>query len=235
MQVRSAVLFETLEEIYHRVYREVRPDAASPTFRVEFCRFASANSFIRMREGEIRVRITDILEAAPAPIQESLAFILLAKLFRREVPPKYAQRYRRYLNRHEVRRALHLVRQIRGRKLLDPPEGCHYDLEDIFEELNQRFFDGLMARPKLGWSRRASRVALAHYDPSHNSIVVSRALDRPDVPRLVIEYVMFHEMLHLRYPAEHAGTVRRVHTKEFREAERRFPELRKVKSLLRNL
>ena len=46
---------------------------------------------------------------------------------------------------------------------------------------------------------------------------------------------MFHEMLHLRYPVDHAGARRRVHTREFREAERQFPELKRAKEMLKNL
>ena len=53
-------------------------------------------------------------------------------------------------------------------------------------------------------------------------IVLSKALDSPQVPRLVVEYVMFHEMLHLRYPVEHKGSRRCVHTPEFKVAEKEF-------------
>jgi hypothetical protein len=88
---------------------------------------------------------------------------------------------------------------------VEGPKGVRYDLYEIFEELNFRYFHGLMARPILGWSPYASRTLLGHYDPSHNAIVLSRILDRVDTPRLAVEYVLFHEMLHLRYPAEHTG------------------------------
>jgi predicted metal-dependent hydrolase len=64
---------------------------------------------------------------------------------------------------------------------------------------------------------------------------VSRIFDRPETPTVALEYVMFHEMLHLRYPVDHNGSRRRVHTREFREAERQFPELKKVKEILKKL
>lgn len=76
---------------------------------------------------------------------------------------------------------------------------------------------------------------LGYYDPSHNVIVISRHLDRPDVPRLAIEYVMFHEMLHLRYPVDHRGTRRCVHTAEFRAAERAFHQHSEAQKLLKHL
>ena len=76
---------------------------------------------------------------------------------------------------------------------------------------------------------------LGHFDPSHNAIIISRIFDQPGVPRLALEYVMFHEMLHLRYPVDHSGTRRCVHTKDFRAAEKEFPELKKAKEIIKRL
>ena len=42
-------------------------------------------------------------------------------------------------------------------------------------------------------------------------------------------------MLHLRYPTEHHGVRRRVHTREFREAEKKFPRLNEAKEILKKL
>lgn len=235
MWLQSAIFFETPEEIVARVFHELRPRTSIPAVRIRFCKFANANSFVRWDEHGLELRISDVLEGAPAPILEALAYLLLTKLLRRPVPKTYAERYRRYLNRKEMRRSLQLVKQTRGRKFVSGPQGDRYNLEEIFEDLNQRFFDGLMARPLLGWSRRPSRVMLGHYDPSHNAIILSRLLDGPRAPHLAVEYVLFHEMLHLRFPVDHRGARRCVHTREFKDAERAFPQLREAKELLKAL
>lgn len=230
---RAAV--ESLEQMYQRVFRQLRPRTAIPAVWVEFRRYANANAQIRLEAGVLRLRLADTLEGAPANVMEALAEILLAKLFRRSVPAESNDRYRRYLNRRDVRRSLDLVRQIRGRKRVEGPRGIRYDLDQMFEDLNFRYFYGLMARPILGWSPYASRNLLGHYDPSHNAIVLSRILDRIDTPRLAVEYVLFHEMLHLRYPAEHRGARRCVHTRDFKNAERQFEGFAEAKRLLRAL
>ncbi|MDQ6707386.1 MAG: SprT-like domain-containing protein, partial [Acidobacteriota bacterium] len=229
MWLESAVLIEKPHEIFARVFRELKPRTPAPEVRVEFRRFANANSSIRLEESMLAVRISDLLEGAPTPILEALAHILLSKLYRRAVPPMYAERYRRYLNRKEMRRCLQIVRQTRGRKFVSGPKGQHYDLEEIFEKLNLEHFFGLMARPALGWSQRVSRGTLGHYDPSHNAIILSKLLDSQRTPRLAVEYVMFHEMLHLRHPVEHRGARRCVHTPEFKQAEKRFPRFQEAK------
>jgi hypothetical protein len=235
MQVESNVAPALPEQIYTRVFQSLKPRTPLPEIRVQFRRYANANAQVRLESGVLLVRMADTLEGAPEAVQEALAEILLSKLFRRPVPAAANDRYRRYLNRRDVRRSLDLVRQIRGRKLLQPPRGRYYDLLEMFEELNFRYFFGLLARPEIGWSRQPSRTQLGHYDPSHNAIVLSCRLDQVDVPRLAVEYVLFHEMLHLRHPAEHNGARRCVHTRAFKAEEKRFECLREAKLLLRHL
>ena len=222
-------------QIFARVFRQMKPRTPLPEVQVEFRRYANANAQIRLENGSLSIRLADTLAGAPDTVLEALAEILLSKLFRRPIPAVSNDRYKKYLNRRDVRRSLDLVRQIRGRKRVEPPQGHTYNLDAMFEELNFRYFHGLMARPLLGWSPNASRTLLGHYDSSHNAIVLSRILDRPGTPRLAVEYVLFHEMLHLRHPAEHNGARRCVHTRAFKEAEKQFENLAEAKAMLRKL
>jgi hypothetical protein len=213
----------------------LKPRTALPDIQVQFRRYTNAKAQIRLAEGKLLVRISDTLADAPEGVLEALAEILLAKLFRQPVPRLSNERYRRYLNRHDMRTTIDEVRSTRGRKQMEAAQGTHYDLESLFEEINFRYFHGLMARPQIGWSKHASRTMLGHYDPSHNTIVLSRILDRPQTPRVAVEYVLFHEMLHLRYPVEHSGARRRVHTKSFKAAEKLFEHLADAKAALKKL
>src|SRR5713226_9641685 len=232
---RSSLFFESVEEIYRRVFRELRPRTPLPGFAVEYRPFANVNSFIRHDDELVSVRMSDLLEGAPALVHEALAFILLSKLYRKPVPETYNRRYRLFLNRSDVRKKMLLLRQIRGRKQVSEAQGRFYNLEEIFEDLNQRFFGGLMARPELGWSRTSSRTMLGHFDPAHNAIIVSKIFDRAEAPQFLVEYIVFHEMLHLRHPIEHRGQRRCVHTREFKQAENAFPRLAEARVLLKNL
>ncbi len=232
---RSSFPKETPEAIFLRVFRVLRPRTPPPPIRVHFCDFANANSFIQLKHGEIDARITDILESAPGDILEALAFILLSKLYRRPVPKDHSYRYRRHLAAKDVRARIASVRQSRGRKELADPAGAHYNLVEVFEEVNTRYFHGLMARPQLGWSLRVSRQTLGHYDPSHHAIILSRILDSPNAPRLAVAFVMYHEMLHIRFPAEHRAGRRCVHTPLFKAEERRFEGFAEAKAMLKAL
>ena len=141
-----------LQEIFQETYTELKPGSSLPELKIEFFAFANVNNTIRLRQGRLLVRLSDLLEGAPEAILRSIAHILLAKMYRQPIDRVQAARYRRYVGSHELVRKAHLVRQMRGRKRLLSSRGRFYDLEAVFEELNTRFFHGLMARPRLSWS-----------------------------------------------------------------------------------
>jgi len=203
--------------------------------RLEFYPFANINNTIRIRNGELRVRLSDLLEGAPENVLESIAHILLAKIYRKRVEAAHMARYRKYVAGHDISAKARLVRQIRGRKRIDTPQGDIFHLEEIFEDLNSRFFHGLLARPQMTWSKIRSRRSLGHYDPAHNAIVVSRIFDHPAVPRYAVEYIVYHEMLHLKHPVKLRGSRRCVHGKEFQAEEKLFPQVTQAKAFLKTL
>jgi predicted metal-dependent hydrolase len=213
----------------------LRPRAPVPEFTIEFFAFANVNSTIRLRDGRLLVRLSDILEGAPESVLRAIAHILLAKMYRKPIERAYASRYRKYISSREIADKTHLVRQIRGRKRIESARGRAYDLDKIFEELNSRFFHGLLARPQMTWSQNHARNSLGHYDPAHNAIVVSRVFDHPRVPRYAVEYIVYHEMLHLKHPVKLRGTRRCVHSLEFQAEEKLFPHLAEAKQFLKSL
>lgn len=224
-----------LANIFKQAFLELRPQAPMPEFEVRFFAFANLNNTIRLRRGRVLLRLSDLLEGAPDAVLHAITHILLAKLYREPIDTNIAARYRKFAGGEAMLAKTHLIRQLRGRKHVAGAEGEHYNLEEIFDDLNRRFFHGLMARPQMTWSKVRSRQRLGHYDPAHNTIVVSRIFDRPGVPRYAIEYLVFHELLHLRHPVRMNGSRRCVHSRAFREEEKIFPRLAEAKRYVRQL
>ena len=235
MQLQTALFIEPAEEIFARIFREYRPRTPLAGVDLAFKRYANANSAIAWRDSRLAVKLSDLWQGAPAPVVEALAHILIAKMFRKAPPADASTAYRRWLNHKEVRHTMQLVKQTRGRKYVSGPAGKAWNLETIFGELNGKYFGNLMARPDLGWSRRPSRTTLGHYDPSHHAIILSSLLDDPAVSRLAVEYVLYHEMLHLKHPVDHRAARRRVHTRPFRDEEKLFEGLAEAKEALKRL
>jgi hypothetical protein len=233
--VLSAKVRDGITQIFEQTHRQLRPRSPMPELRIEFFRFANLNNTIRLRNGRLLVRVSDLLEGAPRPVFEAVAHILLAKVYREPVDRARASHYRRYVSSRYMTQKAHLVRQLRGRKRIHSAEGQAYDLAAIFDELNARFFHGLLARPQMTWSGERARNRLGHYDPAHNAIVISRVFDHPQVPRYAVEYIVYHEMLHLKHPVRLEGSRRSVHSREFQAEERQFPQLEAAKNFLRAL
>ena len=220
--------------IFEHTYRRLRPSAPLPRIEVTFRAFAGMNHRIRLANGCLDVRLSDLLAGAPPAVLEALAAILLSKLYRRHAPASSRSRYRRWVNSTTVRQRILTVRRARGRKHTGPAQG-HRNLDDLFDKLNREYFSGGLRRPRLGWSRRLTRSHLGHYDPAHDTIVLSRLLDQPDVPVCLPEYILYHEMLHLRFPVEVCDGRRRVHSREFHREEKRFAQYREARAALRSL
>jgi hypothetical protein len=221
--------------IFQDTYRELRPHAEMPELRVEFYSFANLNNTIRLRDGCLVVRLSDLLEGAPEGVLRAVAHILLAKMYRRPIERAHATRYRKYVSSHDIRSKAHLLRQMRGRKRLRSPQGHFYDLDAIFDDLNAKYFHGLLGRPRMSWSQLRTRRLLGHYDPAHNAIIISRVFDHAAVPRSAVEYIVYHEMLHLKHPVKLRGSRRCVHSTEFQAEEKLFRHLDEAKKFLARL
>jgi hypothetical protein len=206
-----------------------------PEFQARFYPFSNVNNTIRLREGRVLARVSDLLEGAPDEILHAIAHILVAKLYRKDIDARLNRRYRDHVNGKTLRQKAELIRQMRGRKRIESAQGHVYDLEQIFDELNMRFFHGLLGRPQMTWSRDHARHCLGHYDPAHNAIVISRAFDRPEVPRYAVRYIVYHEMLHLKHPVKMRGGRRCVHPTQFQAEEKLFPELEQAMEYLKRL
>ena len=221
--------------IFQQEYRALRPRAPMPPIQVRFRRFTSLNTRIYLRDGQILASLSDLLEGALESVIHAIAHILLAKLYRKPIDPTQNLRYKRFSTSAAVTRQAELIRHTRGSKRYFGPQGRYFHLEEVFDSLNLRFFGGLLGRPELTWSERLAKRSLGHYDAAHNTIVVSRVFDRPSSPRYALEYLLYHEMLHLKHPVKMRGLRRCVHSREFKAEEARFPQLTEALAFIRRL
>jgi hypothetical protein len=213
--------------------RRLRLADVLPDLRVEFRPFAGLRSTISLRKGHLAVRISDVLQDAPRLVLEALAEILLCKVYRRRASREARECYLAYVLSPGIRRRIDQARRERGTKCLLPARGRYHNLEEIFHRLNYDFFNGELSVTRLGWSLQTARTTLGHYDAGHGMIVINRALDSPAAPAHLVEYLVFHEMLHMRFPVERNGHRRVVHSREFRKAERKFPKYEEARKSLK--
>jgi len=212
------------ERLFHRIYTRLGCHGRPPHFVVEYHAYADLTHTIRLRDDTAYVRLSDVLRTAPRPVMEAAAALLLGRLYRRQPPTEVVELYRRFSYARATRQRLLALRQRRARRAEHRPRGSHHDLESLFARLNGAYFQGALPRPQLGWSARPWRTQLGCCDPALRQIVINRRLDRKEVPKYVVAYVLYHEMLHLKHPMLFARCRRESHSAMFRAEERRFAD-----------
>ncbi len=130
----------------------------------------------------------------------------------------------------------------RKRRIVLRPYGLAYDLEKLRERLVGLYFADQNANGRLDvpitWGRqgrwrkptrrRTSTIQLGSYNFEDHVIRIHPLLDDPEVPRYVVESVIYHELLHAAMPPVSDGHRRCIHSPEFRRREEMFPEHRRA-------
>jgi len=217
-----------LQRMFTRIGCEERP----PHFRVEFYPYSSLVITIRRREEVLYVRFSDLLLRAPMNVLEGAAALLLGRVYRRRTPRALVRAYFEYARSGRTRSRIRQMRSRRVRLAHTPPQGKHYDLVALFDRLNQAYFAGALQRPHIGWSTRNWRRQFGCYDPGPNQILLNRRMDRPGIPQFVVEYVLYHEMLHVKHPTRRSGCSLISHSPEFRAEEKRFEQFNPARGFL---
>jgi YgjP-like, metallopeptidase domain len=218
-----------------RMFTRIGCAGPPPAFRVEFYPYSSLTLTIRRRGEEMIVRFSDLLQRAPMNVLEGAAALLLAKIYRRRMPRALLAPYNDYAKSHRTRQRIQNMRSGRVRRAALDATGRHFDMNAMFDDLNGRFFANELRKPHLGWSTRGWRRQFGSYDPGPDQIVLNKRMDRPEVPRYVVEYVLYHEMLHVKHPTRKSGCTLLSHSPEFRAEEKLFPEFHRARKALDRL
>ena len=218
----SAAPEKDLEAIFVEALQFVTKKDVLPDVDARFYPYAGLSSTIRLRQGRVYARVSDILTNSPPEVLHALACILVSKLFRRKIMKEHERIYRSYASEPSILTLAEEARKGRGYKVITSARGEVYDLDEIFDSLNGRYFRGRLPRPLLSWSQVSARRILGHHDHVHAAVILSRALDDPKVPRFVVEYVLYHEMLHVKHGSRREGGRTVYHGPEFKADERRF-------------
>jgi hypothetical protein len=215
-------------------------ETAFPAFRnkdVEACfyPYIGLTHTIRRKESKWMIRISDHCCNAPASVLEAIVLILACKVMGKRPGKRLLQTYELFRKDPRVVAAVRKRRLLRGRKNISNIDGKFHSPHKICLELNSRYFNNQIDIQRIGWGLHRSLSRLGHYDSIHNTITLSPVLDSPKVPKYVVRYVVYHEMLHAIFENTPSMGAGRHHSKEFRRAERAYPDFSRAKKYIRKL
>lgn len=110
--------------------------------------------------------------------------------------------------------------------------GAFHNLNESFDRVNARYFDGKMPRPRLTWGSVFTRSKLGHYEAVTDTVLISASLDQRNVPELAMDFLMYHELLHKKHRTQWSRGRGYVHTPAFKTDERRFEGWERAEKML---
>jgi hypothetical protein len=118
---------------------------------------------------------------------------------------------------------------------VDESRGSHHDLAASFARVTAQYFPRGIAKPKLFWSKALTHRKFGHYDWVNDAIMISRTLDAPAVPDFLVDFVMYHELLHKAHGLRWSGARSYAHTAAFYADERKFARHAEAEAALTKL
>ena len=103
------------------------------------------------------------------------------------------------------------------------PKGDHINLEHVFARVNKAYFHNQLEKPQLSWSQKRSRRRLGSYSAQTDTVIITRSFDQLGIPDYVIDFIMYHELLHEKLGVKQANSGGHNHNKRFKDLERQFP------------
>ncbi|OYT32729.1 hypothetical protein DRJ22_01410 [Candidatus Woesearchaeota archaeon] len=185
-------------------FLELFPEKKLPFISVEYSgRFNSFNANVVKKNNSLFFKLSKNWRSVSSEIKKGLVQELLTKLFKVKKRTLNMDLYDSFI-----------------KKLSDfsVPSRSHPVLEESFNRVNLACFSNSLSRPNLKLGRGVNR--LGFYDYASDTISISRILlDYPDL----LDYVMFHELLHKVHKFRVSGSRHIHHSKEFRDAEKSYP------------
>jgi len=130
-----------------------------------------------------------------------------------------------------------LFRRKKPKSIILRPKGTIYDLQKIYSDLNQEYFDAKLDL-RISWFGRGetvpkTRITFGSYNPNLKLIKVNRLLDKEHIPDYFVRFIVYHEMLHNSCPPKRRkkGT-HHIHHSEFKAKEREFPQFKEVTAFI---
>jgi predicted metal-dependent hydrolase len=120
---------------------------------------------------------------------------------------------------------------VRSLHIATPKTKTEPELQQSFERVNNNYFFGLLEKPNLVWGN-FSRTKLASYDYHTDTITISKLFEGYDD---VVDYLIYHELLHKKIKFMNRGGKSFHHTPEFKKMEKSFENQEGVENKIKNI
>ena len=193
--------------------------------------FFNLPAIYRIKTGRTSIKIIASEGFISAPPEVIEALVCMALLRDRG---EYQASVKNYAVSDEFLEVL-LAMELTVEESKEAARGQTYDLDTIFQRVNAQYFQGKLERPRLTWNQTLTHRKFGHYQPATDTVMISITLDQPEIPIYLVEFIMYHELLHKEMGLKIKNGRRYAHHKDFLEAEAKFEHYSEAKDWLLRL
>jgi len=198
---KFTVFMDILTESYQGLYQK-EPDRE---LRIKYSgQFSGYNANVRYTSRYLEFRLARQWKPISSEIRIGLIQSLMQKVYKTRHKTINIDLYNNFL------RNVHIA---------IPKTESDPVLERSFERVNERYFSGLIEIPNLRWGQK-SRAKLGSYDYGTDTITMSTIFKA--APSNLLDYIMYHELLHKKHKFKSSGKKSYHHTKQFKQDEKLF-------------
>ena len=192
-------------KLAEQAFNELFPEKNLEEYQFEIKytdRFKPYNANVMYRRNSLQFNLSKKWRTISKEIQIGLIQGLMLRVFKEKNNTMNIDLYNNFM------RSLHISA---------PKTSTDPTLEKSFDGINEKYFFGLLEKPNLVWHNSIRR--LGSYEYGSDTISISRVLlEDSDL----MDYVIYHEMLHKKFKFNSSNGRTCHHTKEFKEMERKF-------------
>ncbi|MBW2976401.1 hypothetical protein KY347_03070 [Candidatus Woesearchaeota archaeon] len=205
-------------KLAEQAFKELFPEKTLEDYRLKVKytdRFKPYNANVKYTRNSLHFSLSRKWKSVSREIQAGLIQGLMLRVFKENRKTVNIDLYNSFM------RNLHITVP----KVVNDPA-----LEESFNRVNEKYFFGLIERPNLSWHNSVRR--LGSYEYGTDTISISKVLS-PD--KELLDYVMYHEMLHKKHKFQSKNGRTFHHTSEFRQMEKSFSNSGEMEERIRSL
>jgi predicted SprT family Zn-dependent metalloprotease len=195
--------------IVEKAYLELYPDSelGKYKFSIKYSgRFNRYNANVQRKGNDIQFNLSKEWKKINEDVKIGLIQSLFNRIFRTKVNTKNIDLYEIFIKK------VHLA---------VPKSDIDPQLAESFDRVNEKYFYGILERPNLKWGQKSVRK-LGSYEYGSDTIMISKIF--VDSDQELLDYVMYHEMLHKKHKYHTKNGRSYHHTREFKQMEKKFED-----------
>jgi len=203
-----------IQESFKRLYPDRELDYEA---RIKYSnKFKPFNANIKLISNKITLNLSKKWKTIDREIKIGLIQELLIKLFKTKTHTPNMDMYNTFIKK---------LHRFVPKTYSDPI------LEASFNRINETHFSSLLEKPNLKFGQKTFSK-LGSYEYASDTITISSALEHDFE---LIDYVMYHELLHKKHQFNTKNGRNYHHTKLFRQKEKEFPNSNLMEKRLKRL